>query len=217
LKKNRDAVIGSSSIRASAPSPGPVRSSKRRAHDDAGTPQAALEKGAGAACPVYGRREDLRRYYRSKGWPSIPPGGTEPLQIPYKPFKAGRSKTAVTDTTVYRLLGASAMAEAAYDFELALLIDSKSSDIYKNLATSDVLGRTDDAIHAAQIGLSIKPDDKQLTQNLRVAALGRGNRLFASGNTWMPCPRTGRPWRTTPRAPSYFSRIAESYQLAAQP
>ncbi|HYR69578.1 MAG TPA: hypothetical protein VER77_06815 [Candidatus Dormibacteraeota bacterium] len=193
---------------------------------DAGTPQAALEKERGepkdfARFTEGGKAHEIW-YYPDQGLAfHFSPGSTEPLQIPYKPFKApADAKTAVTDTTAYPAYsGASALMEAAYDFELALLIDPTSPDIYKNLSyVYDVLGRADDAIHAAQMGLQLKPDDAHLKQNLRVAALGRGNRLFA-GKKYadaVPAYRAAMAYDSAGTV-IYLSRIAESYQLAAQP
>ncbi len=193
---------------------------------DAGTPQAALEKERGepkdfTRFTESGKAHEIW-YYPDQGVAfHFTPGGTEPLQIPYKPFKPpAEAKTAVTDTTVYPpYSGASALAEAAYDFELALLIDPSAPDIYKNLSyVYDVLGRPDDSIRAAQIGLQIKPDDAHLKQNLRVAALGRGNRLFA-GKKYadaIPAYRAAMAYDSAGTV-IYLSRIAESYQLAAQP
>jgi len=193
---------------------------------DAGTPQAALEKERGEPKDfsrfTEGGKAHEFWYYPEQGLAfHFSPGSTEPLQIPYKPFKApADAKTAVTDTTAYPpYSGASALAEAAHDFELSLLIDPSSPDIYKNLSYAyDVLGRTDDAIHAAQIGLQLKPDDAHLKQNLRVAALGRGNRLFANKKyaDAVPAYRAAMAYDSA-GAVIYLSRIAESYQLAARP
>lgn len=193
---------------------------------DAGTPQAALEKERGEP-KDYSRFTEGGKiheiwYYPEQGIAyHFTPGGTEPLQMPYKPFQAAAtSAAAITDTTIFPAYsGASAVAEAAYDFELAMLIDPVSSDIYKNLSyVYGVLGRPDDAIHAAQSGLALKPDDNQLTQNLRVAAMGRGNRLFVNRKyaDAVPAYRTAMTFDSAGTI-MYLSRIAESYQLAAQP
>ena len=193
---------------------------------DAGTPQAALEKERGAP-KDYSRFTEGGKiheiwYYPEQGVAyHFTPGSTEPLQIPYKPFRGpADASAAITDTTIYpAYTGASAVAEAAYNFELAMLVDPSSSDIYKNLSyVYGVLGRPDDAIRSAQAGLKLKPDDKQLTQNLRVAAMGRGNRLFADKKyvDAVPAYRAAMAFDSAGTV-MYLSRIAESYQLAAQP
>jgi tetratricopeptide (TPR) repeat protein len=193
---------------------------------DAGTPQAALAKERGEP-KDYSRFTEGGKiheiwYYPEQGVAyHFTPGSTEPLQIPYKPFRGPtEASVAITDTTVYPAYsGASAVAEAAYDFELAMLVDPSSSDIYKNLSYAyGVLGRPDDAIRAAQVGLSLKPDDKQLMQNLRVAAMGRGNRLFADKKyiDAIPAYRAAMAFDSAGTI-MYLSRIAESYQLEAQP
>jgi tetratricopeptide (TPR) repeat protein len=110
------------------------------------------------------------------------------------------------------------VAEAAYQFEMAMLVNSSTSDIFKNLSyVYGVLGRPDDAIAAAQMGLKIKPGDEQLTRNLRAAALGRGNRLFDSKRYVEAAPayRAAMMYDSA-GVVTYLSRIAESYQLAAQ-
>src|SRR5882672_4135937 len=149
---------------------------------DAGTPQAALAKERGepkdySRFTEGGKVHEIWYYPEQSVAYHFTPGSTEPLQIPYKPFRGPDDpKTAITDTTVYApYSGASALAEAAYDFEIAMLLDPSASDIYKNLSyLYGVLGRPDDAIRAAQVGMKIKPDDKQLTQNLRVSCLSSG-------------------------------------------
>ncbi|MGH7681970.1 MAG: hypothetical protein ACRENN_08295, partial [Candidatus Eiseniibacteriota bacterium] len=155
---------------------------------DAGTPQAALEKERGEP-KDFGRFTEGGKthefwYYPEQGVGyTFPPGATEAMPFVYKPFVGPvEPNIAVTDTTVFPVFqGASVVAEAAYQFELAMMVDPSTSDVYKNLSyVYGVLGRTDDAIHAAQLGLKIKPGDVQLTRNLRAAALGRGNRLFNS-------------------------------------
>jgi len=193
---------------------------------DAGTPQAALAKERGepkdySRFTEGGKVHEIWYYPEQSVAYHFTPGSTEPLQIPYKPFRGPDDpKTAITDTTVYApYSGASALAEAAYDFEIAMLLDPSASDIYKNLSyLYGVLGRPDDAIRAAQVGLKIKPDDKQLTQNLRVAAMGRGNRLFNDRKyaDAIPAYHAAMAFDSAGTV-MYLSRIAESYQLAAQP
>ena len=197
-----------------------------RRTSDAGTPQAALAKERGEP-KDYSRFTEGGKvheiwYYPEQGVAyHFTPGSTEPLQMPYKSFRGpAEPSAAIIDTTVYPAYsGASAVAEAAYDFELAMLVDPSSSDIFKNLSyVYGVLGRPDDAIRAAQVGLGLKPDDKQLTQNLRVAAMGRGNRLFADRKYLhaVPAYRAAMAFDSAGTV-MYLSRIAESYQLAALP
>ncbi len=193
---------------------------------DAGTPQAAIEKERGEPKDfsrfTEGGKTHEFWYYPDQGLSyHFTPGSSEPLQVPYKPFQGPSvPAVAVLDTTVYPpYSGASTIAEAAYNFELAMLIDPSSPDIYKNLSyTFEVLGRPDDAIRAAQLGLKLKPGDKQLDQNLRVAALGRGNRLFGSKKyvEAVPAYRTAMVYDSAGTV-TYLSRIAESFQLAAGP
>lgn len=193
---------------------------------DAGTPQAALEKERGEPKDfsrfTEGGKAHEFWYYPDQGLAyHFTPGSSEPLQIAYKPFQGpAEPSVAVTDTTHYPpYSGASTLAEAAYNFELAMLMDPSSSDVYKNLSyTFEVLGRPDDAIRAAQLGLKLSPGDKQLDQNLRVAALGRGNRLFGSKKyvEAVPAYRVAMAYDSTGTV-TYLSRIAESFQLAAGP
>ncbi len=192
---------------------------------DAGTPQAALEKERGEPKDfsrfTEGGKNHEFWYYPDQGLGfHFPPGATEALQFPYKPFTGPADpKVAVTDTTIFPpYAGASTVAEAAYQFELAMLVEPTASDVYKNLSyVYGVLGRPDDAIHAAQMGLKIKPGDDQLTRNLRAAALGRGNRLFNSKKfaEAVPAYRAAMTYDSAGTV-TYLSRIAESFQLAAQ-
>jgi len=193
---------------------------------DAGTPQAAMEKERGEPKDfsrfTEGGKSHEFWYYPDQGLAyHFTPGSSEPLQIAYKPFRGPAvPSVAVTDTThCPPLSAASTIVEAAYHFELAMLVDPSSPDVFKNLSyTFDVLGRPDDAIRAAQLGLKLKPGDKQLDQNLRVAALGRGNRLFGSKKyvEAVPAYRVAMAYDSAGTV-TYLSRIAESFQLAAGP
>jgi tetratricopeptide (TPR) repeat protein len=226
MTKNRESVIAelfNPGVRALTRAGGVEQKDTRTT--DAGTPQAALEKERGEPKDM-GRFTEGGKVHEFWYYPDgvafhFSPGGTEPLQFSYKPFTGPADpKVAVTDTTVFPpYSGASAIAEAAYAFEMAMLVDEKSSDIYKNLSyVYGVLGRPDDAIRAAQVGLSLKPDDKQLMQNLRVAAMGRGNRLFADKKyvDAIPAYHAAMAFDSAGTI-MYLSRIAESYQLAAEP
>jgi len=191
---------------------------------DEGTPQAALIKAQGEPKDfsrfTEGGKLNEFWYYPDKGVAyHFSPSSPQPLQLPYKPFQLpADAKTAVTDTTTYPAYsGASAVGEAAYDFELAMLVDGSSPDIYKNLSyVYEILGRTDDAIRAAQHGLAISPGDKQLSQNLKVAVMGRGNRLYNAKRfeEAVPAYRDAMKFDTTGTV-LYLSRIADSYQQAA--
>lgn len=192
---------------------------------DAGTPQAALEKERGepkdfGRFSEGGKTHEFWYYPDQKMGYTFTPGATEAAPFQYKPFLGPVDPAvAVTDTTVFPpFQGASVVAEAAYQFELAMMVDPSTSDVYKNLSyVYGVLGRPDDAIHAAQLGLKLKPGDVQLMRNLRAAALGRGNRLF-NGKKYMeaaPAYRAAMAYDSAGTV-TYLSRIAESYQLAAQ-
>jgi tetratricopeptide (TPR) repeat protein len=190
---------------------------------DAGTPQAALEKERGepkdfSRFTEGGKTQEFWYYPDQKTFYYFAQG-SDPIQAPYKPFSIPADPSvAVTDTTVYpTYTGASAVAEAAYDFELAMLIDASVPDTYKNLSYAyDLLGRPDDSIRAAQRGLTLKPGDEQLTRNLRVAAMGRGNRLYGSGRFLdaIPAYRSAMAFDSVGTV-QYLSLIAECYQKGA--
>lgn len=97
---------------------------------------------------------------------------------PYAP--PGDPQSAVTDTTNYGpYTGPSRLEEAAYDFVLASYVDPTSIETYQNLAyVFGELGRTDDAILAAKTGLTHKPDDQRLHNNLRAAVMGKALKLY---------------------------------------
>jgi tetratricopeptide (TPR) repeat protein len=192
---------------------------------DEGSPQAAVEKERGepkdfSRFTEGGKAHEVWYYADQKAVYHFAPGGGEPLQSEYRPFQGAQDpNVAATDTTVYPLYqGASALAEAAYNFELAMMIDPSSADIYKNLSyVYEVLGRTDDAIRAAQKGLAIKPDDKDLRQNLRVAAMGRGNRLFKAEKfaESIPAYRAAMTYDEAGKI-QYLSLIADAFQNMAK-
>lgn len=192
---------------------------------DEGSPQAAIMKERGepkdfSRFTENGKAHEFWYYPEQKTVYHFTPGGDEPLQVEYRPFLGAQDpNTAVTDTTVYPLYtGASALAEAAYNFELAMLVDPTGADIYKNLSyVYEVLGRTDDAIRAAQKGLALRPGDKDLTQNLRVAAMGRGNRLFKSEKfaESIPAYRAAMSYDDEGRV-QYLSLIADAFQNMAR-
>ena len=112
------------------------------------------------------------------------PGAEEAKKSDFMPYQGlPDPQQAVTDTTVFPpYSGISTVAEAAYDFELASYVDPASVETYQNLAyVYSLLGRTDDAMGAAQRGLRIKPDDPRLHQNLQAAVMARAQRLYIAG------------------------------------
>jgi tetratricopeptide (TPR) repeat protein len=193
--------------------------------NDAGTPQADLAKERGEPRDfsrfTEGGKLNEFWYYPDQGTAyHFSPADPKPIQIPYKPFQLpAEPAVAVTDTTTFPpYTGASAVAEAAYDFELAMLVDPGVADAYKNLSyVYEVLGRTDDAIHAAQRGLVLKPGDTDLARNLKVAVMGRGNRLFNAKRyeEAIPAYRAAITVDSS-GAVTYLVQIADSYQKAAE-
>ncbi len=127
--------------------------------------------------------------------------------------------TAITDTTVYaKYEGNSHLEEAAYYFRLAAMIDPTSVDAYRNLSyLYDLLGRTDDAMMAARIGLTLAPKDEKLARNLRAAAVGRANRFFKAGkfSESIPAYRSARD-NDAASGLLYESQIASAYYQWAQ-
>lgn len=201
---------------------GSVARDEGRTTDD-GTPQAAVAKEMGEPSDfsrfTEGGQIQEFWYYPDKGVGYyFAPGGAQPEKFDYKPYAgAPDPKAAIVDTTIsgdYQ--GASKIGEAAYYFGLASDIDPKSeaaADIYKNLSyVYEVLGRADDAMAAARLGLAIKPDDKVLIQNMRVAALGRGNRLFNAGDFRGAVPAYRKAAEADPNSKMLcLSRIADSW------
>ena len=195
-----------------------------RTMNEAGTPQEKVEKERGAP-KEFGRFTEGGQSHEFWYYPDagvayhFSPGMSEPRQFAFKPFgTAPAPDVAVTDTTTFNQFdGSSRVEEATYNFALATLVDPTTADAYKNLSyLYEVLGRTDDAMAAARTGLAIKPDDAQLRGNLRVAAMGRANRLFAA-KQWKDAIDAYR--KAIPNDPSgkvlYMSQIADSwYRLA---
>lgn len=192
---------------------------------DEGSPQAAVEKERGepkdfSRFTENGKAHEFWYYPEQKIVYHFAPGGGEPLQQEYRAHVGAQDpNVAATDTTVFPpYSGASALAEAAYNFELAMLIHPTAPDIYKNLSyVYEVLGRTDDAIRAAQAGLALKADDKDLRQNLRVAAMGRGNRLFKAERfaEAIPAYRAAMTYDEAGKV-QYLSLIADAFQNMAR-
>ncbi len=148
------------------------------------------------------------------------PGETEAKKLDYVPYEGlGDLQRAVVDTTVFpAYAGASIVAEAAYDFELASYVDPSSLETYQNLAyVYSQLGRTDDAIRAAKRGLLIKPDDARLHQNLRAAVMQRAQRLYEGGK-YVESIQAFRDAMTADpsNASGYQLRIADAYYKMAE-
>ena len=227
LQQNRLAVVANLYNQgvAALNKAGTVRQDDDRT-SDAGTPQAEVEKERGAPKDFSRFSEGSKTheywYYPEAGLTyAFAPGGGEPMQSPYRPFLATITpEQAIVDTTIFGpYAGASFMGEAAYNFELSAMIDPNSVDTYKNLSyVYEVLGRTDDAIRAAQRGLALKPGEVQLQRNLRVAAMGRGNRLFNSGKypDAIPAYRTAMAYDSASSL-IYMTRIADAWYRIADP
>lgn len=187
---------------------------------DEGTPQGKLEKEkgvpsdfarwteGGAAHEVWYYSKDAMAYY-------FPPTGEEPTATPIKPPSLGGDlQAAARDSTVFNDYdGASKVMDAAYNFELAAIIDPTSADVYQNLSyLYELIGRIDDAIAAAKLGLQYRPGDQKLMTNMRVAASGRANRLYNAGQFK---EAAGAYWSAAAVDPAsnlvYLSRIGESW------
>lgn len=160
-----------------------------RSSGDVGTPQGKIEKQYGPP-REYSRFTEAGRvhefwYYPDSGMAfHFAPSAEEETQIEYSPYEGlGDPQKAVVDTTVFGpYSGGSYVAEAAYNFELASFVDPTSLETYQNLSyVLSLLGRVEDSMNAAKRGLAIKPDDQRLHQNLRAAAMARGNRLYSAG------------------------------------
>jgi len=169
---------------------GTLAADPNRTTGDETSPQGKVEKANGMP-KEFGRFAESGKvheywYYPDKGVGyHFAPDMTEALEFPYKPFTGPpAAEAAITDTTVFPLFsGACRVEEASYNFMLASYIDSKSADTFKNLSyVFELLGRADEAIAAARMGLALMPDDKQLMQNLRVAVMGPANRAFTAEN-----------------------------------
>jgi tetratricopeptide (TPR) repeat protein len=127
---------------------------------------------------------------------------------------------AILDTTTYpKFEGTSRVQEAAYYFRIATLVDPGAVDAYRNLSyVYELLGRTNDAIAAAQAGLALAPNDEKLARNLRAAAVGQANRLYRSGKFCDAVPAYRSAIEKDPSSRLlYLSQIATSwYQCAGQ-
>jgi tetratricopeptide (TPR) repeat protein len=227
LKQARDAALAglyNKGIAAMTRAGNVVAATERTT--DEGTPQAKLEKEkgspndfarwseGGAVHEVWYYTKDNMSYY-------FPPTGEDPTATPIKPFSVAMDlQSAALDSTVFNdYEGASKVMDAAYNFELASIIDPTSADVFQNLSyLFELVGRVDDAIAAAKEGLKYRPGDPKLIQNMKVAAMGRGNRLYNAGKFK---DATAAYWAAIAADPSnqfvYLSRIAESWLQYGQP
>jgi tetratricopeptide (TPR) repeat protein len=160
-----------------------------RTQGDPDSPQDKVEKDLGPP-PYYGIVNEGGRmqefwYYPEKGKSfHFPPDAATPEETEYRPYTGlGAPESAVVDTTVFGpYTGGSYFAEASYWFELASYVDPTAVDTYSNLSfVYGVLGRAEDAMRAAKMGLRIEPSNERLQKNLRAAAMSTGQRFFASG------------------------------------
>ena len=192
IESNRDAVFAQlyNQGLAALNRAGTLSADPNRTTGEETSPQGVVEKANGMP-KEFGRFAESGQvheywYYPDKGVGyHFAPGMTEARQFPYKPFLGPPApEAAITDTTIFPLFtGACRVEEAAYNFTMASYIDSRNADGFKNLSyVFELLGRADEAIAAARTGLTLKPDDKQLMQNLRVAVMGPANRAFTAQN-----------------------------------
>ncbi len=197
-----------------------------RTSGDPGTPQGKIEKQYGppgeySRFTEAGRVQEFWYYPDSAIAFHFMPNSEEPTEIAYQRYEGfGDPQKAITDTTVFSpYAGGSYLAEAAYNFELASYVDPTSLETYQNLSfVMSKLGRTDDSMRAARRGLDLKPDDARLHQNLRAAAMARGNRLFSAGDY----PGAVRAYRQAMQVDpasslGYISRIADAWYKHAGP
>jgi len=227
LKASRDAALAGLYNKgiAAMSRAGSVTAATERTTDE-GTPQAKLEKEKGSPSDFArwsegGSAHEVWYYYKEAMSYYFPPTGEDPTATPLKPFSLGGDlQKAVVDSAVYGdYEGASKVMDAAYNFELAAVIDPTSADVYQNLSyLYELIGRVDDAIAAAKLGLQYRPGDPKLIQNMKVAAMGRGNRLYNAGKFK---DATTAYWTAIAADPSnevvYISRIAESWLQYGDP
>lgn len=196
-----------------------------RTQGDETSPQGRVEKEHGAP-PYYaivneGGRVHEFWYYPEKGKSfHYVSDATEAEEEPYVPYRGfGSPEQAVVDTTVFGpYQGGSYFAEAAYWFELASYVDPGSVDTYLNLSyVLNALGRAEDAMHAAKLGLAIDPKNDRLQKNLRASAMSTGNRFYGAGEY----PAAIKAYYAamvvdTASTIAYMERIANSWYNRAQ-
>jgi len=199
---------------------GAIEVQSERSTGEASSPQAKAEKEMGPPAEYIRFNEKSGShefwYYPDKSVTLyFAPGADEPRKIPYVPYQGlGDLQKAVTDTTVFTpYSGISAVEEAQYDFQLASYVDPTSLETYQNLAyVFSLLGRTEDAMNAARVGLRIKPDDKRLHQNLRAAVMARAQRLFEAKKYKEAIEAFYKAMEADPAsAPGYQLRIADAW------
>ena len=227
LKASRDAALAglyNKGIAAMSRAGSVVAATERTT--DEGTAQAKLEKEKGSPTDFArwsegGSQHEVWYYYKDAMSYYFPPTGEDPTPTPIKPFSLGGDlQKAVVDSTVFAdYEGASKVMDATYNFELAAVIDPTSADVYQNLSyLYELIGRVDDAIAAAKLGLQYRPNDPKLIQNMKVAAMGRGNRLY-NANKFKDA--TTAYWAAIGADPAnqfvYLSRIAESWLQYGEP
>jgi tetratricopeptide (TPR) repeat protein len=203
---------------------GAIEVQNERSSGEASSPQAKAEKDMGPPAEYvrFSEKSGTHEfwYYPEKSQTLyFAPGADEARKIPYVPYQGlGDLQKAVTDTVVFApYSGISAVEEAAYNFQLASYVDPTSLETYQNLAyVYSLLGRTEDAMNAARVGLRIKPDDKRLHQNLQAAVMARAQRLFAAKKYKEAIEAFYKAMEADPaNAPFYQLRIADAhYRLA---
>jgi len=198
--------------------------SDRTAGDET-TPQGKAEKQYGVPREFVKIKEksgehEFWYYPETKTMLYFAPGADEVKKVDYQPYEGmGDPQTAVVDTVAFpAYAGISTIAEAAYDFELASYVDPSSLETYQNLAfVYSQMGRTEDAIHAAKLGLAIKPDDPTLHQNLQAAVMIRAQRLYEAGKYAESIVAFRDAMVTDPtNAPKYQLRIADAWLKHAE-
>jgi tetratricopeptide (TPR) repeat protein len=196
-----------------------------RTTGDETTPQGKAEKEYGVPHEFVKIKEksgehEFWYYPEAKVMLYFAPGADEVKKLDYVPYEGmGDPQAAVVDTVAFpSYSGISTIAEAAYDFELASYVDPSSLETYQNLAfIYSQMGRTDDAIHAAQRGLKIKPDDDRLHRNLRAAVMTRAQRLYDAGKYVEAIQAFRDAIVTDPSsAPGYQLRIADAWLKRAE-
>lgn len=204
---------------------GNVTLDNERSSGEEGSPQGKIEKRYGPP-REYARFTEAGRVHEFWYYPDsgvtfyFAPSSDEATRLEYKPYEGlGDLQRAVTDTTVFPAYsGGSYVAEAAYDFQLASYVDPMSLETYQNLAYAlSLMGRTEDAMRAAQRGLAIKPDDQRLHNNLRAAAMSQGNRLYNAKKYPEAIKAYRRAWLFDPKsAPGYVLKIADAWYAIAE-
>jgi len=192
IESNRDAVMAQlyNQGLAALTRAGGLSADPNRTTGDETSPQGKVEKANGMP-KEFGRFAESGQvheywYYPDKGVGyHFAPGMSEGLEFKYKPYAGPPApEAAIVDTTIFPPFdGSCRVEEASYNFILASYIEPKSADTFKNLSyVFELLGRADEAIASARMGLAIKPDDQQLQRNMRVAVMGPANRAFTGEN-----------------------------------